>query len=155
GSVLQLTRILEIDSPSMTHERLEQRGCGGPRRVPPATLHAAEFDAREQQRQVGGVHHDMIGVRRGLGALGGGRLQSLVKNQKSVAVPMHQLESIETAIEKQEQIAQANIAFEFRLDQSMEPVEALAEINVLGIEKDLGLTQGCEREEGLHRSFSG
>ena len=58
---------------------------------------------------------------------------------------MHQLDPIEAAIEKQKQIAQANVALELRLDQGVQPIEALSHVNVLGIEIDLGLPQRREK----------
>src|ERR1700688_2885781 len=64
---------------------------------------------------------------------------------------MHQLDPIETPIEKQKQIALANVASELRLDDGMQAVKALAHIDVLGIEIDLRLSPG----EGKRRPWHG
>ena len=61
---------------------------------------------------------------------------------------MKQLNAIEPAIEKQKQIAQADVTLELRLDDRVEPVEALTHVNVLGVEIDLRLSQRRGNDTG-------
>ncbi len=54
---------------------------------------------------------------------------------------MKQLDPVEPTIQKQKQIAQADVTLELRLDDRVEPVEALTHVDVLGVEIDLRLSQ--------------
>jgi hypothetical protein len=123
---------------------LFQRRMGCPvERVSPPTFHARQFDPREQQRQIGRVHFDMCGTWQREWPLEGPALQSLHPNGQAVAIPIHQLESISSAIEKQKQIAQADVALELGLDDGVQAIEALAHVDVLGIEVDSRLARAA------------
>src|ERR1700691_5978855 len=120
-------------------------------RVSLPTFHARQFDPRKQQCQIGRVHFDVSGAWQREWSLESPAFQTLHPNGQPVAIPIHQLESIPSAIEKQKQITRAHVTLELGLDDGVQAIEALAHVDVLGIEVDSRWRERHGKRQGLHR----
>ncbi len=65
-------------------------------------------------------------------------LQSLHPNEETVSVPIKQLDAVESAVEEQEQIAEANVALKLRLHERVKTIEAFSHIDVFRVQKNPG-----------------
>jgi hypothetical protein len=68
--------------------------------------------------------------------------QSFHPNRDSIAVPVHQLQPIQSAIEKQKQITATDIPLELGLHKGGKAVETAPHVRWLGVKKNADLTRG-------------
>jgi hypothetical protein len=85
---------------------------------------------------------DLLTVIRATRSLKRSAFQPLHPDGETVAVPIDQLDLIATAIDEEEQIAQAQISLEFGLNDREQSVVAFSQVNVLRVEEDAKLRVG-------------
>ena len=96
-------------------------------------LDVFEIDASENRLQFTWWDGEMLAVAGSQRSLKATTFQSLHPDRQSVAVPIHDLDTIATQVEEDKQAAVADIACQVLLDDSKESIKALSHIDWLGV----------------------
>ena len=93
--------------------------------IPPSSASALQVKAAQQIRQLGTGQFDTALVALEIRELKRAGLQPLVENAEAVTIPEEDLDSIATAVEKQEQVPRQGVLIENRFGLAHQMIEAV------------------------------